>query len=324
MSLEKILNKINTIKERAKQTFKGLAYSGIIGLASLGFLTGNAKAENLRYETTKLNIPAHYMNYLEGINDYGEIVGGFFCLKCGGLRAFLYKNNEILELNEDFGLGGAAVAINDFGEILVKDGNNRSFVYKLGKRIELDFLAEDINNRGDVVGENYLYMEDPYPVKIELPFHIRAFAINDRRQIAGVIDDPLPNHRPVLLDDNMITELERVPGGPEEDPNYYEYYIYDINNDGKIVGWFGIQKSPRPGPAYACMWDENGKIKQLDIVSSRSKAIAINDKGHIVGWRLDPNNPAEAMAFLYKNENIIDLNNFFTALSKKTTFSLAL
>ena len=60
----------------------------------------------------------------------------------------------------------------------------------------------------------------------------------------------------------------------------------DINNDGQIVGDFGLLIEGDFDPIYSCdayIW-ENGLFQLLPSVYNYSEAIAVNNKGWAVGW----------------------------------------
>ena len=315
MTLEKIINGI----KKMKQSLKTLAYSAIIGAASLGVLTENAEAGNPRYKIEKLSTLDSRGSVVNrnSLNEYGEIVG---VVDVNGIeKPFLYKNGTIRKLEElDVDLpnpyynSGPYVGpyytntlTNDLGYIFLFYFYAHSLIfisiYKLGEKVELDFQAEDTNNKGEVVGEHYLWKDGE---KIDLNFingqqiYFFASSINDKGQIAGRYYNY--NHFvPAIWENGVITKLEC--------PSCYEFFPLDINNNGWVVGYIG-------DPGYACMWDENGKIKKLNRFASR--AFAINDNGQIVGSSMEDSPRKPVCAFLYQNGKEFNLNDLLTENSE--------
>ena len=160
MSLEKIINGIKKVKSSLK-TAVGL---GIVGAASLGFGAGTT-AEAAKYEIKRLNGVSVSGQSRIYINNDGGIVSSHYDFYRILPESSLYKDGRIIPLKVGDNFYSVAVGINDIGEILVKKYNNltyefdKSVIFQPGKTIELDFVGEDINNKGHVVGENYFYYD---------------------------------------------------------------------------------------------------------------------------------------------------------------------
>jgi probable HAF family extracellular repeat protein len=150
----------------------------------------------------------------------------------------------------------------------------------------------------------------------------RAYAINDSRQVAGVLrmkDDAV---RVVLWDkDDQIREIDFFPGGYSVaelalnnagqmagtviDPNHtYRSFFWDtdgrrhvlnpspdahsqigaLNNRGQVVGqWAAVR-----GPRHAFVWDKSAGMQDLGTFGGiESLACGINDVGQIVGFSSD-------------------------------------
>jgi probable HAF family extracellular repeat protein len=102
-----------------------------------------------------LTLPGDASAFPNGINDSGEVVGS--SIGAGASHAVLLRRGRLISL----GLG-AARSINNRGQV-VGDGPAGAFLYKRGRRIELNSLlpagsgwtltsAQDINDRGQIVG----------------------------------------------------------------------------------------------------------------------------------------------------------------------------
>jgi probable HAF family extracellular repeat protein len=327
MSLEKIIKGI----KKAKQSLKTLAYSAVIGAASLGVLAGNAEAGNPRYKIEKLSTSDSKGSVVNrnSLNEYGEIVG--FVDVNDIKKPFLYKNGTIRKLEElDVDLptpyynSGPYVGpyytdilTNDLGYIFLfyyyPHYSIFISIYKLGEKIDLDFQAEDTNNKGEVVGEHYLWKDGE---KIDLNFingqqiYFVASSINDKGQIAGRYYNYDHNIVPAIWENGVITELECPSYEDRGELFYYKCFPIDINNKKQVVGLGG----------GACMWDENGKFRSL----GGGIAFAINDNGQIVGNSMDDPPRTPDYAFLYQNGKEFNLNDLLTENSEFTYLYSAL
>ena len=283
----------------------------------MGGIAREAKAqENLRYEVTEIEIPGVYLGALEvkGLNDQGMIL----VYDDYSDKSFICSDGKVREI--DIG----ASKINDFGEVLFLNS-----IYKLGEKINLDFLGEDMSNTA-VVGNFWVGGRPPaYPPtaymyllesnqKIELG-NFKACLVNDNRKIAGYFYDP--NHSyyrsAVVWENGVLKKLEKLCYGPEEDPACFKINLSDINNEGKIVGtsYWDIWEKPQ----FACMWDENGRITQLD-TNPLSKATAINDNDQVVGTSTTETNIFFAVLYQKDKQNNIvkiNLNELFPEYSKQ-------
>jgi probable HAF family extracellular repeat protein len=303
MSLEKIINGI----KKAKSSLKGLAYSAVIGAASLGFLAGNAKAGNPRYKIEKIPIPDPNANFImaTGINEDGEVVGVYGKKDSQGQefwrKAFLYKSEVVRDLGESACYRNPA--INDLGEVVVSKEYSypgKSSIYTLGQTTEISFWGEDINNKGEVVGGNWLY-SGGQTIKLYLRGEGSELnSINDYNQIVGTYSGARGPHA-FLWENGIQSDL----------PSPFCAAL-DINNNGKIVGY--IDSMP---DTYSCLWEKDVMdkwvVRQLD--TSNSRANAINDKGQIVGSEISlnwPRNPTRAILYEIRNGELIktNLNDF--------------
>jgi len=319
------------LRECAFLTATGL---GVLALA--GALKEARAQENLKYEIIRIGriISDPYEVY---INNGGEIISSY--------PHALYTNGLMTELSltgRDTGVSG----INDRGEILVmyldSRPNYKSFIYRAGEKIELDFLGYGMNNGGppfappyipigfgSVVGEHYFFSDTGenrrYKWDLEEIFHaqdLEVFLINNRSQIAGradIVNTPTGQLVNCLVRFSLKLDFPPSPTFPpqagevielEKDPNYpnnYNYVTRGINNKGQIAGFFGFFSITHPRP-YACMWDESGKLIQLD-VNPYNEAHAINDNGQIVGATIY-GEPGTPFAVLYQNGKKINLNDF--------------
>lgn len=174
-------------------------------------------------------------------------------------------------------------ALNDEGQI-VGTSQGRAFIWQKGKLKFLPLLphthtqsiANDINGRGQVVGEH---------------------DFSDLKK------------RAVLWENGKERDLGTLPGNRSS-------RAWSINNRGQIVGdafteWVDIN----PQNVFSAFLWENGKLQKLPGLANHKGAAAkaINDKGQIVGWA-EPASISKfyhgRRAVLWQNGKLIDLGEY--------------
>lgn len=193
---------------------------------------------------------------------------------------------------------------------------------------EKRFRPAALNNRGQVVGERFLWQEG---------------TVTDLRTL-----DPLFGVATDINDSGVITGWTTLPAANLEAPRQVRAFVWRdgqmqildnlenldalphaINNRGQVVGWAVIEgrsRSNRPGnsrtspPVYSLitgvLW-ENGKIQVLRSADGRAfrpvhSTSAINDDGVIAGG-LETTEGTTAAALLLPGGEVID----FTTLSEE-------
>jgi probable HAF family extracellular repeat protein len=211
----------------------------------------------------------------------------------------------------DLGFEGQSTAINDrrqvVGGIMLGTGfdvRRHPFLWERGRHIDLGVLvtgsfehglANDINNRGQVVGQSavepgvdhaFLWergvMTDLGTLGGEWS---AATRINDRGQIIGLSQNSAGEWRSFLWQNGVMTDLG--PGG-----------FNDINNRGQIVGWRWF------GDVASAVRLERGQLARLD--SRMSSAAAVNDSGTVVG-HLSYDDTETSEAYLWRAGRAVNI-----------------
>ena len=263
------------------------------------------------------------------------------------IHAFQWKNGVITDLGS---LGGvdhcsAAIAINDRGLIV---GNSESdfdpilggnplhaVIWKDGEIHDLGTfggsasLANDVNNRSQVVGLALTSTLDPFPVpglpEVTIGTQTQAFLwqngqmrnlgtlggpdaaasiVNNRGQVAGVsYTNDIPNAStgfptldPFLWENGRMIDLGTL-GGTSGAP-------IALNNHGQVLG---ISNLAGDQSADIFLWD-SGKLTDLTAQSSGGTlwlATGINDAGQIVGGASFPGRDFDAA--VWQNGVLTDL-----------------
>lgn len=297
---------INLIKE-AKKILKGLACSAAVGLA----LALPVKAT--QYEVIKIEVP--HLGYeltrtfVSDINNNGRVVGTyqiFERMRKGMKRPFVWDNNMFYEykgslFSDDF-FGGSR-AVNDSKDVIIfKDPNSlesleRDYICFWGRPSDawpIDFVANDINNKRYVAGENYYAPIARSDIEIcpDSNDFCVAYGINDDEIMVGYVKESPDSsiRRPSMWKDGQLTLL------PLLDP-YEGGYALKINNQNQTIGY--LTKAGYRGYSITCLWD-NGSITKL---SPLTEVYGINDYGRIVG------SDEGRKALVWDNGEVIDLNS---------------
>jgi probable HAF family extracellular repeat protein len=204
------------------------------------------------------------------VNNRGQVVGQSTAVD-GSVRAFLWTEADgMMDLGTLGGTTSIASAVNDRGQVVGSSGRADRSVHafswtKAEGMVDLgtlagtnESLARAVNNRGRVVGESYL--TDPEVA--------RAFSLtgqppakgNDRRR-------------------RRLVNLGTIGGTFSS--------AAAVNEHGQIVGSSALTDTNDPdfaGVFHAFSWTEAGGIVDLGTLGDmNSFAIAINDKGQVVG-----------------------------------------
>ena len=204
-----------------------------------------------------VNVPGSTSTYVVGINDAGQIIGGY--TDSSGEHGFIYNHDSggtYITLNDPLsanGLVGTQVnGINDAGQVVgdyADSSGVHGFLYSGGNYTTLNgplgtggARALGINDEGQIVGNyedssgaehgfldsggNYITLDDPLGTKGTF-----AYGINDLGQIVGYYKDSNGAEHGFLYSDGNYTTLGD-PSGAEGTA------AYGINDAGLIVGQY--------------------------------------------------------------------------------------
>jgi probable HAF family extracellular repeat protein len=205
-----------------------------------------------------------------GVNDHDEVVGYRFT--AAGMRAFLWRRGTVVDLGTlPGGDVSYAQAVNDRGEVVgfsMIDGQPHAFSWRNGVMTDLGpGLAEDINDAGQIVGEQGGHAVRWWHGRITVlsDASTEAIAVSRSGAVAGNLFDD-------LLDGFVWTHgkftVLRAPAGDEP-----FMQPYGINDRLQVVGASHIG---------AFLW-EHGRTTILPDLNRVSYAEDINDAGVIVG-----------------------------------------
>jgi probable HAF family extracellular repeat protein len=280
---------------------------------------------------------------------------------CGGpdglvpniFHAFEWRNGELIDLGALPGIEcSEATAINKSGEIVGRSGNGvidplvgveelRAVVWEDGQIIDLGTLggnhsiADDINDRGQVVGITVNAIPDPFSLLYALAgftngTQTRAFLwekgqmhdlgtlggpdaegfnINRRGQIFGVsyinsTPDPVtglpPLHPFVWTKETGMKDLGSLGGAL----GFVNCECGGFNNQGQVVGMSNLAGDTVADPFF---WDGENLIDLFtsSVGGNPLSPTALNDAGEIAGGAVFPKRPFDA--FLWKNGVATDL-----------------
>jgi probable HAF family extracellular repeat protein len=315
-------------------------------LAALATPVRLAAQQHTRYTVTYLGTLGGTFSQPFGMNNKGEVDGISTLPGDSETHAFLWRKGVMTDLgtlggpnvNGDFGAQfgpnerGEVVGIaqtsapNPLGELCFGlDLICFPFFWRDGVMTSLPTLgggigvADDINNRGQVVGmvENTT-PEPDCPVLLQLKPVFwedskiqeiptfpgdtggQAIAINDLAQVIGLSGGcqfgPTAGLHSWLWQNGALTDLGNL-GGTQSAPS-------DINNRGQVVG-----QSDLPGDTthHAFLW-QDGVMTDLGTLPGDFSTLpkGINVKGQVVGQSCDID--GNCRAFLWQNGVMIDLN----------------
>ena len=140
-------------------------------LLALAPLLYYSTARAASYEFTTIDVPDAIATFMEGINDHGQVVGGYID-KNGGSHGLLHSDGDFASIDVPDSVSTIVFGINNQERLVgshVSDGQH-GFDYKesrkrVFKSVDVPFTTgviltrpNDVNNHGLIVGE---YLDNP-------------------------------------------------------------------------------------------------------------------------------------------------------------------
>ncbi|NNE47781.1 MAG: tandem-95 repeat protein, partial [Rhodothermales bacterium] len=223
------------------------------------------------------------------INDDGVVVGTSLTT-AGVVKAFIWTDNSILEIDSDETRYSQAFGVNDVGQVvgaIEQDGEITAAVWQLGpEKTESTLLptldgafsvAFDVNNAGQVVGTS-LGAGDFRPVvwtggimseiAVDGVSSGQAESINESGQLVGLTVSQSGTESAIR---GTVQQVQRIGSDDTR--------AYAVNGLGVAVG-----SKETAGVISATRWDPDGSEFSFDVTGSTfAEAYGINDSGWIVG-----------------------------------------
>jgi probable HAF family extracellular repeat protein len=254
-------------------------------------LFANLRADATTYNFTTIDVPSSTFTFANGINDVGQIVGGYS--NGGSGQGFVYSGGLYSTIIVPSATGNTfAYGINNGGQIAgVYVGNGGIFGYSGSSTLAVPGAAggtsaQGINAQGQVVGyffnsssvgSGFLYSNGIYTT-LQDPSSAGdtyAYGINNKDQIVGFY----AGGHGFLYENGTFTTLHDPAAGLNGTT-----YAQGINNTGQIVGAYAGS-----GGGYSSGFLYSGGIYTTinDPLGLGTALFGINDAGQIVGEYFD-------------------------------------
>lgn len=307
---------------------------GSLTLVAAIFALGGAGLGQTAYFTlTDLGkLPGHTRSEPAALNNLGQVVGVSLVPNSWDYRAFLYRDDHMIDLGTYGWDASVATDINDAGQIVVNCfrpdpnhpgfGINHAFLTREGTWTELgasypwkNSVGHSINAWGQAVGEErddddffaFLYYgsDKHYLAAADrILTNSTAFSINDAGQILVADEDGTYIHYGSTLTPFTL-------------PGNGNWSLHAINNLGQVVGHFEADDPGATGPDGETLSRRHAFLYGGGVVTDLSKtncldsvAFDSNSHGQTVGYCLTAGEGrmAEPHAVLFQDGGVLDLN----------------
>ena len=257
-----------------------------------------------------------------GMNNLGQVLVGQ-----NGV-GWVWDNGQMTEVKDSTW----AYQINNSGQVvgryLSENWTDNAYLWENGQRTDLGYFggissfASDINEAGQIVGKFNTTQEKWFPFLWQNGEMINlgtlgydaaaAQGINNQGQVVGYSGLALHVTHAFQWENGNMIDLGTLPG-------YNGSSAYDINDSGQAVGY---SLNSLTKQEHATLWS-NGQITDLGTLGgNKSTAVAINNKGQVVGFGNTTGDGGLAHGFIWEDGKMADLNSLIVLEDKEPAWFL--
>ncbi|HSW47108.1 MAG TPA: hypothetical protein VLM89_16210 [Phycisphaerae bacterium] len=243
------------------------ALTRILAVLGIGLALASQATAAQTYNITDLGVATGYpISEAQAINAGGQVVGTLYDAGRTQARAFLYTGGPLNLLSSTIAM--TARDINDSGRIvgamITGAGASHGFVYEGG-------VIGDLGTLGGAIS---------YGVGVNVGGLICGASTNgDGRTHAFLVEGG------IMYDIHVLAQAAELMS-PTPGNIIYSHFseARDINNGREIVGWFTAPNAAAVTTERAFYY-RNERVTELSSLGGlNSRALAISNNGHIVGW----------------------------------------
>lgn len=246
-----------------------------------------------------------------GVNDSGQVVGSYRPQASVYERAFLWRAGTAVDLGTGGRTSSSAMAINNQGQVVGYIGGpeatcsgwntDRAVLWENGVLSQLEgpeplcagaAMARDINDAGDIVGDEYDYQRFPHAVIWRNGVLTRLFADTNTSEASGISPNGyVVGRRWAVYGYSGPAGSFRWRGGSVEELPSLLIHAAAVNGSGYVVG---IGSYPDAhGYTYAAEWRPDGVHNLTPGEIGDAHDIAANND--MAGYRLDGSRNSHAV-----------------------------